>query len=53
MLVEYAKVTPEIAKSTRLLTFESKVDVKSIQRVPDLMREFGFIDKQVDVASMI
>ncbi|MCE7009095.1 ABC transporter substrate-binding protein [Kibdelosporangium philippinense] len=53
LLVEYAKVTPEIAKSTRLLTFESKVDVKSIQRVPDLMREFGFIDKQVDVASMI
>ncbi len=53
LLVEFAKVTPEIAKSTKLLTFESQVDVTSIQRVPDLMRDFGFINQRVDVASMI
>ncbi len=31
----------------------SRADSTRLQRIPRLMREFGYIDKDVDVASMI
>lgn len=53
LLVEFAKVDKDTAAAATLLTFRSVLDAASIQRVPDLMREFGVINERVDVAAMI
>jgi NitT/TauT family transport system substrate-binding protein len=53
LLVEFAKVDSEIARGSGLLTFKSEMDAASIQRVPDVMAEFGFLPGRVDVAAMI
>lgn len=53
LLVEFAKVEQSVAASSTLLTFRSALDAASIQRVPDLMQEFGVIKDRVDVAAMI
>ncbi|PXY37119.1 sulfonate ABC transporter substrate-binding protein [Prauserella sp. PE36] len=53
LMVEFAKVDKEIASMTNLLTFQSKLDAQRLQRVPDLLLEFGGIPEKMDAASMI
>jgi NitT/TauT family transport system substrate-binding protein len=53
LLQEYAKIDADTAKLSTLLTFSSTLDATRIQRVPDLMLEFGVIKDKIDVASMI
>jgi NitT/TauT family transport system substrate-binding protein len=53
LLVEHSKVDEQTAKVATLLTFQSKLDASRIQRVPDLMLEFGVIKTPLDVADMI
>ncbi|HEU5471682.1 MAG TPA: ABC transporter substrate-binding protein [Actinophytocola sp.] len=53
LLVEYSKIDADTAKLLTLLTFQSALDATRIQRVPDLMLEFGVIDKKIDVSEMI
>jgi NitT/TauT family transport system substrate-binding protein len=53
LLPEFAKIDPETASIINLLKFNSKADVNRLQRVPRLMKDLGYIDKDIDVASMI
>lgn len=53
LLVEFSGVDEDTAKIATLLTFQSKLDVSRIQRVPDLMLEFGVIEEAIDVSTMI
>lgn len=53
LLVEFAKVDAQTAAMTGLLTFRSEMDARSLQRVPDLMTEFGFLPGRADVTAMI
>jgi NitT/TauT family transport system substrate-binding protein len=53
LLQEYAKIDADTAKLSTLLTFSSSLDATRIQRVPDLMLEFGVIKEKINVASMI
>lgn len=53
LLQEYAKIDADTAKLSTLLTFSSSLDATRIQRVPDLMLEFGVIKEKIDVGSMI
>ncbi|MCT2582693.1 ABC transporter substrate-binding protein [Actinophytocola gossypii] len=53
LLVEFAGVDEETAKMATLLTFQSKLDESRLQRVPDLMLEFGVINEKLDVSTMI
>ncbi|WP_020671057.1 ABC transporter substrate-binding protein [Amycolatopsis nigrescens] len=53
LLVEFAKVDHGTAQLTNLLTFQSTLDPSRLQRVPDVLLEFGTINKQLDAASMI
>jgi NitT/TauT family transport system substrate-binding protein len=53
LLQEYAKIDADTAKLATLLTFNSSLDATRIQRVPDLMLEFGVIKEKIDVAQMI
>ncbi|MEU6647393.1 ABC transporter substrate-binding protein [Saccharomonospora sp. NPDC046836] len=53
LMVEFAKVDKEIASMTTLLTFQSKLDAERLQRVPDLLFEFGGITERMDASTMI
>ena len=53
LLVEFSGVDAETAKMATLLTFQSKLDATRIQRVPDLMQEFGVITAPMDVSKMM
>lgn len=53
LMVEFAKVDQDTAALTTLLTFQSKLDARRLQRVPDLLREFGAVPDRIDAASMI
>jgi NitT/TauT family transport system substrate-binding protein len=53
LMVQFAKISQEVAASTNLLTFRSALDPKSLQRVPDLMRDFGVIPQTINVEPMI
>jgi NitT/TauT family transport system substrate-binding protein len=53
LLQEFAKIDEATAKLSTLLSFSSTLDATRIQRVPDLMLEFGVIKDKIDVASMI
>jgi NitT/TauT family transport system substrate-binding protein len=53
LLTEFAKIDADTAKLSTLLSFSSTLDATRIQRVPDLMLEFGVIKDKIDVASMI
>ncbi|MFC4002110.1 ABC transporter substrate-binding protein [Prauserella oleivorans] len=53
LMVEFAKVDKEIAAMTELLTFQSKLDASRLQRVADLLLEFGGLPKRMDAGSMI
>ena len=53
LMVQYSKVDAATAKLTTLLTFQSTLDARRIQRVPDLLQQFNSIPSKIDVASMI
>jgi NitT/TauT family transport system substrate-binding protein len=53
LLVKIAKVDPQIARDTTLTEFVSALDPAKIQRVVDLMVEFGALEKGFDVSEMI
>jgi NitT/TauT family transport system substrate-binding protein len=53
LLVEFSKVDQDTAKMATLLTFQSKLDARRIQRVPDMMKEFDVIPTALDVRKMI
>lgn len=52
-LTKKVKVKPEIAPILHLPTYPLTTDVSRLQRVPDLMREFGLLKKSFDVRAMI
>ncbi len=52
-LMKNAKVKPEIAPVLHLPAYPLTTDPTRLQRVPDLMREFGLIDKPFDIRPMI
>jgi len=53
LLRKTAEVDEDTAKSATLLTFQSALDTAAIQRVVDLMREFGMINERIDAARLI
>ncbi|MGW3963127.1 ABC transporter substrate-binding protein [Amycolatopsis sp. NPDC005003] len=53
LMVKYAKIDPDTAAATGLLTLKSTVDVRQLQRVPDLLRKTGVLANPVDVAAMV
>jgi NitT/TauT family transport system substrate-binding protein len=53
LLQEYSKIDADTAKLATLLTFQSALDATRIQRVPDLMLEFGVIKERIDAAQMV
>jgi NitT/TauT family transport system substrate-binding protein len=53
LLVEFSGVDAETAKMATLLTFQSKLDATRLQRVPDLMLEFGVITAPLDASKMM
>jgi NitT/TauT family transport system substrate-binding protein len=53
LLVQYSKVDVDVAKMAILQTFQSKLDARRIQRVADIMLQFGFIPNRVDMSKMI
>lgn len=52
-LIDKVNVKPEIAPVLHLPTYPLTTDPTRLQRVPDLMREFGLIKKPFDVRPMI
>lgn len=52
-LMQKANVKPEIAPILHLPTYPLTTDPTRLQRVPDLMREFGLIKEPFDVRPMI
>jgi NitT/TauT family transport system substrate-binding protein len=53
LMVQFAKVDQDTAALTNLLTFQSAMDPRRLQRVPDLLLEFGTITQKIDVGPMI
>jgi NitT/TauT family transport system substrate-binding protein len=53
LLHEFAGIDANIAKLATLLTFQSSLEATRIQRVADLMTEFGVLGARMDVAQMI
>jgi NitT/TauT family transport system substrate-binding protein len=53
MIVKYAKVDADTAALITLPNYHSTMDPRRLQRVPDLLQEFGLIKKRVDVTQML
>jgi NitT/TauT family transport system substrate-binding protein len=53
LLFEFAKIDKETAAQAALLTFRSDVEAQRLQRVPDLLLEFGVINERIDASAMI
>lgn len=53
LLVEHTGIDAETAAATALLRFRSTPDARELQRVPDLLLEFGVLRDRVDAAAMI
>jgi NitT/TauT family transport system substrate-binding protein len=53
LLVEFSKVDEETAANATLLDFHAVPRADQLQRVPDLLLEFGIIGERPDVARMI
>lgn len=53
LMVQFSKVDQATASLTALLTFQSALDARRLQRVPDLLQQFGSITSKIDVSSMI
>jgi NitT/TauT family transport system substrate-binding protein len=52
-VVKHAKVDEGTAKMMTPPAFGSNLDARRIQRVPDLLKPLGVIDRQIDAASVI
>ncbi|SDX05432.1 NitT/TauT family transport system substrate-binding protein [Amycolatopsis xylanica] len=53
LMVEFAKIDQDTAALTTLLTFQSALDARRLQRVPDLLKDQGTITARIDVNTMI
>lgn len=53
VVVTHAKVKEGIASLMKLPDFQPRLDARRIQRVPDLLKALGVIDRTVDAAPMI
>ncbi|OLR90276.1 hypothetical protein BJP25_02220 [Actinokineospora bangkokensis] len=53
MFVKYAKVDPQTAKLVTISTYSTSLEANRIQRVANLMTEFGVIKGELDVSTMI
>jgi NitT/TauT family transport system substrate-binding protein len=53
LLVEHTGIDAETAAATGLLTFRSTPDARELQRVPDLLLEFGVLKQRVVASAMI
>jgi NitT/TauT family transport system substrate-binding protein len=53
LIVSFAKVDEVTAKTATLLYLRSTLDASQLQRVPDLLQEYGIIAKKVDVTTML
>ncbi|WP_308258074.1 ABC transporter substrate-binding protein [Pseudonocardia lacus] len=53
LLVEYSKVDAQTAAAATLLDFHAEPRADQLQRVPDLLLEFGVIGEPLDVAPLI
>ncbi|MFD1540207.1 ABC transporter substrate-binding protein [Nonomuraea guangzhouensis] len=53
ILPTYTKIPPNVAATLNLGNYPTSLNAQRIQRVADLMVEYGFIPNKIDVASMI
>jgi NitT/TauT family transport system substrate-binding protein len=53
LLPQFAKIDAQTASIITLQKMNSHADATRLQRIPRLMLEFGYIQKDIDVASMI
>ncbi|GAA2819730.1 ABC transporter substrate-binding protein [Saccharopolyspora taberi] len=53
LLPKFAKIDAEVASVISLLQMNSRADVTRLERVPRLMKDFGYLNKDVDVAAMV
>lgn len=53
LLPQFAKIDEQTASVITLLKMNNHPDATRLQRIPRLMLEFNYIDKNIDVASMI
>ncbi|WP_026422972.1 ABC transporter substrate-binding protein [Actinokineospora inagensis] len=53
MFVKYAKIDAETAKLVTIATYSTSLEANRIQRVANLMEEFGVIKGHLDVSTMI
>ena len=53
MLAIYTKIPPPVASVINLGAYPTSLSASRIQRVADLMTDFGYLTKKVDVASLL
>ncbi len=53
LMMEFAKVDKDTATSTNLLTLRSALDPATLQRVPDLMHDFGLLPTKLDITPLL
>lgn len=53
LIVEFAKVDQQTATLLTVPNYHSTMDPRRLQRVPDQLREFGFISQPIDVNTML
>ena len=53
LLPEFTKIDPDIAPVITLPKLESRISAADLQRVVRLMRDFGYVDEELDVAGMV
>ena len=53
LMVEFAKLDPEIARSVQLDVFNASIDTELMQKQADLMFEHRLLEKKMDIQQMI
>lgn len=53
LLPEFTKIDPDIGPVITLPKLESRISAADLQRVVRLMRDFGYVDEELDVAGMV
>ncbi|MFD0904901.1 ABC transporter substrate-binding protein [Actinomadura sediminis] len=53
ILPKYAKIDAEVASTMSYGTYTSTLSAERLQRVPDVMQQFGYIDKKIDIKTLI
>ncbi len=53
LIQDYAKIDPQTAALVNLPGFPTSMDASRLQRVPDLMQEFGVTTERIDVKPML